>query len=551
MTWSLETSQGFEQDKIKYHTVRYTGVGRGLDLGCGPNRIWPNAIGMDGFQSPQGASIVGDITDLSLFADGSFPWVFSSHALEDHPSSRNVEILREWWRVLKVGGYLVLYLPDETLYPKVGEPGANPAHQQNLNQGIVHSAMSVLRSEAGAWDLLVDELRSEGNEYSFLQVYRKKERGEVCGFLAGQRCEKTACVVRFGGFGDMLQASSIFPQLKREGYRLTVMTTPRGHEIIRDDPHVDDWILQDTDQVPNNELSDYWRVQETYFDKFVNLSESVEGTLLAIPGRSNHAWPDDVRRKRLNVNYLEFTHELAGLPYESNARFYPSKEEGAWAQVLRAGYYGDSFLIMWSLSGSSIHKVYPHQDNVIARALLELPQAYFVLTGDTACKLLEQGWEAEKRVRRESGELDIRHTLALARVADCVVGPETGVLNAVAFEERVAKVVMLSHSSHENLTKHWTRTTSISAPEDRSVKLCHQLACHQLHYSRDYCPEHEQTGAAMCQAAITPDRVFDAIRQHYAEWKGRNVATSEGFNSLATMANSLSGKPASAGFLLP
>jgi hypothetical protein len=99
-----------------------------------------------------------------------------------------------------------------------------------------------------------------------------------------------------------------------------------------------------------------------------------------------------------------------------------------------------------------------------------------------------------------------------------VVGPETGVLNAVGFEPN-AKVVLLSHSTEENLTKHWVNTASLSAPLDPSVPICGNLACHQLHYTREFCPEHEATGAAMCQISITPDRVYEAIRRAYLKWK--------------------------------
>src|SRR5690606_18122632 len=121
---------------------------------------------------------------------------------------------------------------------------------------------------------------------------------------------KTACVVRYGGFGDQLQAANILPALNRQGYHVTFMTTPKGQDVIAHDPHVDAWIIQDNDQVPNAELWAYWRAWERRFTKFVNLSESVEGTLLAMPGRANHAWPDAVRRKQLGVNYLEFTADL-------------------------------------------------------------------------------------------------------------------------------------------------------------------------------------------------------------------------------------------------
>jgi hypothetical protein len=52
----------------------------------------------------------------------------------------------------------------------------------------------------------------------------------------------------------------------------------------------------------------------------------------------------------------------------------------------------------------------------------------------------------------------------------------SGPSNAAAMEEHVKKVVLLSHSSAENLTKHWLSTTTLET--DRK-KFCvhHAIAC--------------------------------------------------------------------------
>lgn len=299
----------------------------------------------------------------------------------------------------------------------------------------------------------------------------------------------------------MLQAANLFPELKRQGYHVTMMTTPKGKNIIEHDPHVDAWYIQDNDQVPNHELGPFWETVSKRYDKFINLCESVEGTLLAMPGRANHGWPWAMRHQRMNDNYLEFAAQLAEIPYASDSKFYPAsaEEEAAKARLLDGG-----FNVVFALAGSSCHKFYPGQDAVIARILLEKPNCRIFLMGDDACKILEAGWEKEPRVVCLSGEMGIRDTLALAKVADAVVGCETGVLNAVAFEEN-RKVCLLSHSSHENLTKHWINSVSL-APQGLSC-----YPCHRLHYTREFCLEDPETGAAMCQKMIHPGDVFEAI----------------------------------------
>jgi ADP-heptose:LPS heptosyltransferase len=331
---------------------------------------------------------------------------------------------------------------------------------------------------------------------------------------------KTACVVRYGGFGDQLQAANILPELKRQGYHVTFMTTPKGQDILKHDPHIDAFFIQDPDQVPNHELGKFWGAQSRRFDKFINLSESVEGTLLAQPGRMIHIWPDSVRRKVLNRNYLEFVADIAEVPYRSEAKFYPAPEEAAWARKFIAGLnknvFERAFPILWALSGSSIHKATPHADAIIARIMLEMPEAHVILTGDEACQILECGWETEPRVHLRSNKLTIRESITLAQECALVVGPETGVLNAVAFEE-VPKVIFMSHSSTENLTKHWKNAVSLIPPRTE----CYP--CHRLHFTSEFCHLEEETHAAMCQFNIKPEQAFEPIFAAYRAWKKRQL----------------------------
>ena len=87
-----------------------------------------------------------------------------------------------------------------------------------------------------------------------------------------------------------------------------------------------------------------------------------------------------------------------------------------------------------------------------------------------------------------------------------MVGPETGVLNA-ASTLKCHKTVMLSHSSHENLSKHWKNTTALG-PEDYP-DYC--FPCHKMHYGFSTCNRDKETGGAMCAAKINPQNVVEDI----------------------------------------
>jgi ADP-heptose:LPS heptosyltransferase len=241
----------------------------------------------------------------------------------------------------------------------------------------------------------------------------------------------------------------------------------------------------------------------------VNLSESVEGSFLTLPGRTLHAWPPALRHSLLDRNYLETQHQIAGVPYHPKMRFYASAEEQSFARKQRARM-GD-FVIAWALAGSSVHKTWPYLDAIIASIMLDFPSVHIALLGGEAAKLLERGWEKEARVHRRSGLWSIRESLSFMDVADMAIGPETGLMNAAA-QLPYPKVVFLSHSTHENLTRDWVNTQPLmSAGTHCPGRGANEApACHQLHYQWEHCKKHE-SGTAQCQADISPDQAYRVI----------------------------------------
>jgi len=100
-------------------------IGDGIDVGYGGDPIVPSAITIDmqnpyygpsWFGIPKPQNLKGDGKDLCWFRDCSLDYVYSSHLLEDFNPREMSQVLSEWLRVLKPGGYLILYLPDEQKY---------------------------------------------------------------------------------------------------------------------------------------------------------------------------------------------------------------------------------------------------------------------------------------------------------------------------------------------------------------------------------------------------------------------------------------------------
>lgn len=148
MVWSRDQKYKPESSKIVWEVAPYL-KGRGLDIGAGEFKVLPHAISVDNLHHQQfGFTVKPDVLvdtaeKLEVFGSQAFDFVFSSHLLEhidNYPAA-----LKEWWRLVKQGGHMILYLPDEDEYPKVGEDGANPDHKWNVSYGAVMAAMEDLR----------------------------------------------------------------------------------------------------------------------------------------------------------------------------------------------------------------------------------------------------------------------------------------------------------------------------------------------------------------------------------------------------------------------
>jgi predicted SAM-dependent methyltransferase len=148
--------------------------GFGLDLGFGGDPIVPQAICFDLHhpyarvgEHPQ--NLAGDARDLWMFWDNVFDFVFSSHLLEDFENTE--AILREWMRVLKPGGNLVLYCPDEPTYRehcRLTGQAHNEAHKI-ADFGAAH----VRKAIENISGLYVAHCLDHVDEYSFELVARK------------------------------------------------------------------------------------------------------------------------------------------------------------------------------------------------------------------------------------------------------------------------------------------------------------------------------------------------------------------------------------------
>src|SRR5208337_5005699 len=96
----------------------------------------------------------------------------------------------------------------------------------------------------------------------------------------------------------------------------------------------------------------------------------------------------------------------------------------------------------------------------------------------------------------------IRRVLSFAQACDIVIGPDTGPMWGVAYESNY-KVLMLSHGSVENVSKHWVNTVSLHA--DTARVPCYP--CHQLHNTGETCTPNRDKNGSACISDISVETV--------------------------------------------
>lgn len=150
--------------------------GLGIDVGCGSKKIHPNAIGIDitprGIPGKYGSEtkkisqadicLSGD--DLYIFGDSVFDYVIARHNLEHY--NNPVRVLREWKRVLKVGGVLGLIVPDEE---KIDTISLDKTHKYAFTK----QSLSGLIEEIGGFKIL--KLETCIPNWSFVYIGKKTE----------------------------------------------------------------------------------------------------------------------------------------------------------------------------------------------------------------------------------------------------------------------------------------------------------------------------------------------------------------------------------------
>jgi len=440
---------------VSYRCIAYLS-GRGIVWGAGEGSPLPREA-----KDPKKYAITIDDRKLnnvecidneySLLANDASDFVFVGWRIMEVPNTHVV--LAGLVQKLKVGGHIVIHCGKDADFTK-------------------------FLGSIGAWRTKINEVNNDQR----VLVLKLLPYTKIWGVKSLQRpTTKRACVVRYGAIGDAVMLTPVIKKLHEDGYEVTLNITPYCKDVFLHNPYVSNIIIQERDAIPNQELGEYWALWAREYDRYINLSESIEGSLLKVEWKTDFYTPKSQRAT--TTNYYQQMLTLSGYAEEPNVcgELFVQPEEEAEARIILAKVGVDLSIhkvVLWALNGSSGHKIVPLAQQILTEWLPSHPGVRVVLMGDQRAKELE--FQMPKVVSLV-GKISVRQMLVLTKLASVVFGPESALVNAASCWKNCGKVVVLSHSAPENLTSTWSNVYTI-----QPHTACYP--CYQLHHSYDSCP---------------------------------------------------------------
>jgi len=161
--------------------------GEGYDMGCGSCPLLKdNCHHIDRSYQPLAIEQISGYENSSYETDDAtvrkntvlVDYVFSSHMVEDLPTKEAMrECLEVWGRLIKVGGFIVLLIPDMEggRYPTI-EEGGNCSHQINVGRRFFETLFEDI---SNLEIIQIDTIPHDQSETMDLVVVRKELMNET------------------------------------------------------------------------------------------------------------------------------------------------------------------------------------------------------------------------------------------------------------------------------------------------------------------------------------------------------------------------------------
>lgn len=344
-------------------------------------------------------------------------------------------------------------------------------------------------------------------------------------------------IFRSGAYGDALITTPVIRYLKAQGHELIYVTSKRGMEVLKNNPHIER-LIQHKEETKIEDLASNIEGLRKKFkcEKVIDFSESIEVALSQHPRSPNYKLPKLERITKFNRNFYEYAFEHANLSDEvtingtlpisshfyrpelffDKRELYDVRDEGRHEAVDYIDEF--KFNILLGMSGSGGNKAWPWMETLALQICEKYSDVHIITVGDEKCRLIEP--ELEGHITNLSGKIPMRMSMEMTGLVQLVIAPDTGIIHAAGCYD-TPKICLLGHNTIETITKHFVNDLSVEANTD----LAPCSPCLSLIYNKDQqCPTvAEYGGSVLCMAkGISLQRVMEQFEKIYAEFKKRS-----------------------------
>jgi len=326
-------------------------------------------------------------------------------------------------------------------------------------------------------------------------------------------------ILRYGAYGDLIYMLPIIDRMKADGKDLYLHTGIRGMDVFREDTRFTSVLVSNpatAEQMQEVIEKDILAVNP---DEIVNLSDTMETSLIPTRDQDSFHWPVEKRRKfTRGESFYSMGLQVAGYDRgQGCGTVVYAEEELAWADRWRETHR-DEFIVMMTVSGSNAQKRFPFARELGRNILDRYPDAILYLMGG----------EKEKAKKFSFGDhrtypvfdIAFRQALLMTRYADYVVGPETGLMVAAGMWG-TPKTMLCTSSSVFQCTDGQKNDFSLQA--DISCSPCLRA----IYLPEDCYHPHVAEDETVCNRRFTQETILESIDLVYRTMRYRRDADEE------------------------
>jgi ADP-heptose:LPS heptosyltransferase len=314
---------------------------------------------------------------------------------------------------------------------------------------------------------------------------------------------KHATVIRLGAIGDAVWTLPVIRELHNDGFTINVHCKQIATPVYKNNPYISKLYAYP------NETGALVNISVPHGSNVIDLDNTIEGKYLtnttpigcvAHPFRFSLGCTVCLNNKlcrKVNVNYVEEQLRVAGLAGRNPSTLGEIRVLPEDLQKVQniTDNWSNKFVVLWSLA-TTAHKQYVAWFK-LAQDFCRMHADVLVYTmGSPECAIYEQ-----EGLQIHTGHWTLDQSIALISHANLIIGGETGPMN-IASCFGIKKLLLLSHSSLENLSKYWTNTSSVQPQSG-----CHP--CYQLHNTLSSCPTKQ--GQPVCTVDIEYYKLLDTL----------------------------------------